>query len=124
MVSESSTNSFRVAWSGSDATSGIDHYSVQLDTGTPVNTGVNLEYTFAAVSDGTHVVRVTAVDKAGNAEVVGLTVTVETSVVSPRGPYGVIPDMALIGIVLLAAVAFVFVRRRRKAKISPPPPPK
>jgi len=89
-----------------------------------VNTGVNLEYTFAAVSDGTHVVRVTAVDKAGNAEVVGLTVTVETSVVSPRGPYGVIPDMALIGIVLLAAVAFVFVRRRRKAKISPPPPPK
>src|SRR6266566_217224 len=61
------TSSVQLTWTASDATSGIDHFEVRLDGGTPINVPAGTAtYTFAGVSDGSHTLALRAFDLAGN----------------------------------------------------------
>ncbi|MEM4539797.1 MAG: Ig-like domain-containing protein, partial [Candidatus Korarchaeota archaeon] len=70
-----------VAWSGSDALSGIDHYEVRIDGGSWINVGTSTSHTFTNLAEGTHTIEVKAVDVAGN--IATSTVTVGVDVTPP-----------------------------------------
>ncbi len=74
------TSSVQLTWAASDATSGIDHFEVRLDGGTPINVpGGTATYTFTSLSDGPHTLALRAFDRAGNTILVSATVTVDTA---------------------------------------------
>src|SRR5205823_2339974 len=61
------TSSVQLTWTASDATSGIDHFEVRLDGGTPINVpDGTATYTFTGLSDGAHTLALKAFDRAGN----------------------------------------------------------
>jgi large repetitive protein len=86
------TSTVDMSWSGSDALSGIDHYEVQIDSGSPIILGTALSYQFVGVADGSHTLKVTAVDKAGNQNSASVSVVVDTvapqTVLSIEGTLG------------------------------------
>src|SRR5205823_4784252 len=93
------TSSVQLTWTASDATSGIDHFEVRLDGGTPINEPAGTAtYTFTGVSDGTHTLALKAFDRAGNTILVSVAVSVDATAptVSIVGPASgaVIPSSA------------------------------
>lgn len=68
-----------VKWEGSDDTSGIDHYEVNLDEGGWIDVGTSGLYTFKDLDDGERVVEVRAHDIAGNTETVDTSFRVDTA---------------------------------------------
>ncbi len=69
------------AWSGIDALSGVDYYTVTLDGELPFATTGTSFTPASSLADGTHVLKVKAVDKAGNvgAEVAFMAVVIDTT---------------------------------------------
>ncbi len=67
-----------VYWNGSDNT-GIDHYEVRVDNGEWINVGNVDNYTFTGLSDGDHIIYVTAYDISGNNRTESISVTVDTT---------------------------------------------
>ncbi|MFP4608333.1 MAG: Ig-like domain-containing protein, partial [Candidatus Aenigmatarchaeota archaeon] len=59
-------DSITVNWSGSDDTSGIDHYEVKLDSGDWVDVGTNMSHVLEDLLEEEHTVVVKGIDKAGN----------------------------------------------------------
>jgi len=73
------TNDVTVSWSASDATSGIDHFDVSLDSGSPIRLGASASsYTFVDLTEGSHRVTVVAYDVAGFSQISSTTFTVDT----------------------------------------------
>jgi len=71
--------SIQVSWQASDALSGIDHYEIKLDSGTWINVGTSTSYMFNDLIDGTHIVTVKAVDKAGNINSTSIIFIIDTT---------------------------------------------
>ncbi|HBK60577.1 MAG TPA: hypothetical protein DDZ84_07250, partial [Firmicutes bacterium] len=69
------------AWSGVDALSGVDYYTVTLDGELPFATTGTSFTPASSLADGTHVLKVKAADKAGNvgAEVAFAAVVIDTT---------------------------------------------
>jgi parallel beta-helix repeat protein len=59
-------HSMLVEWVGSDVGSGMSHYEILLDSGMWLNVGTDTDHAYSALSNGTHVVTVKAVDNASN----------------------------------------------------------
>src|SRR5439155_333657 len=104
-----------VTWIASDTTSGVDHIAISIDggdaTALPATTAFR---TFTKLADGTHIVNVQVVDRAGNAATSMVTFRVDTGIFSPSGPYG---SSLIVGVslaILFAAAALVLVIRRRR----------
>ena len=118
VVTSSSTT---VQWSAADTTSGVDHIELRIDGGSPQTLSASTtSQSLTGLSDGSHTVTITVVDRAGNTATASVTFRVDTGFFSPSGPYG----YAGIGAVLFALIAVVvlavlFLRRRRGA--MPPP---
>ncbi len=114
------SSSVEVAWAATDEISGIDHFEVSLDDGTPVVlSGTASGHTLSDVSDGSHTVTVTAFDRAGNSFTVSVDFTVDTGIFSPTGPYGSGPLISVVvGVVAAAALIVVVMLRRRRG--TPP----
>ncbi len=115
-----------VIWNASDGLSGLDHFTVSLDSGTPQRLGPGESTTvLTGVPDGGHTVRVTAFDRAGNPASVTLSFSVDTGILSVNGPYGAWPLVALVAAVVVAAalVTFVLWRRRKRPPAQQPAPP-
>jgi hypothetical protein len=72
------SGSVQLVWSGSDATSGIDHYEVSADGGAPISLAATT-YTFASLADGGHSFEVTAFDRAGHSTSLSVRVVVDTT---------------------------------------------
>src|SRR5439155_322217 len=73
-------NSITLNWSASDTGTGLDHFELSLDGGTPIRLDANVSgYTVSAPSDGNHTVQVTAFDGANNSAAASVTVTVDTT---------------------------------------------
>ena len=104
-----------IRWSASDALSGIDHFEVSVDGGGFQDVGTSTR-TNITLSDGPHVVRVKAVDLAGNGDVAEVRVQVDTNVFSLSGPYAGAPTFATIGGVAAFGAAFAMFRRRQKRR--------
>lgn len=94
-------------WTGSDATSGIDHYEVWID-GESATTTTGLSVTVAAIADGAHTFHVAAVDRAGNRAEATVAFTVNTN------PYGWALWLVLIVIIAaLLLLLFLWWKRRK-----------
>ncbi len=118
------TNTVDILWLTTDLLSGVDRIDVSLDGAAASSVGGgNSSMVLSGVADGTHLLRVTSVDRAGNAATVTLSFTVDTGIFSPAGPYGVAPLAVLVSAVgvTLAIVAFAWLRRRGR---PPRPEPK
>jgi hypothetical protein len=97
-----------VAWSGSDATSGVKGYDVRVDGGSWASVGAGVSREFTGLGDGSHMVDVRASDVAGNTKTVSVSFTVDTR------PW-LIPVVAIGGLVLVAGI-IIFLRRSRGGK--------
>jgi hypothetical protein len=115
-------SSVTVNWNGSDIGSGIDYYETKLDEGPWTEVGVSTSHTFSEVDDGSHVIRVRAVDKAGNLKEESVSFTVNTSFFGGLAWTDDITIFVAMG-VILASVAGAVILLRRRAKRPPPPPP-
>jgi hypothetical protein len=74
-----------IAWSGFDELAGIDHYEVRLDNNLWINVATTTTYTFSQLSDGTHIIDIRAIDKAGNSKQTRIVFTVNTSLIGKPG---------------------------------------
>ncbi|MFQ6012176.1 MAG: Ig-like domain-containing protein [Thermoplasmata archaeon] len=104
-----------VTWQAEDATAGIDRYEVRLDGGAVVTlSGSATGHTFSGVGDGAHAITVVAVDRAGNAVSVAVDFTVDTNLLSPTGPLGILLLLAIPATIaaVAAVVLFLWLRRR------------
>jgi hypothetical protein len=118
-----SSSRVSVRWEANGTGSDIAGYRVRLDNGQAVDvSGDESGYVFVGLSDGDHVVEVTAFDQAGHAATATRVFRVDTNLFSMAGPYGVLPDALLI-VAAMAAAAFLAVRRVRGRKVRPGPPP-
>lgn len=109
-----SENKTTLAWTASDATSGIDHYEVKVGSGAFVPVGNVLSYQVTKLADGNNTVIVKAVDKAGNS----VDKTIYLTVNKPAGS-----DMTLILIivaiiVVIVIVAVVMMKRKGKSPVD------
>ncbi|MCP8315321.1 MAG: pre-peptidase C-terminal domain-containing protein [archaeon] len=119
---EVKSSSVSVTWTGSDADSGIDHYEVRLDDGSWSGVGTALTYTFVNVPDGSHTIRVKAVDVADNSKIALVNITVNTSLL--LGP-GWMDDILIFAVIIIAIVVIaggIVIVKRRKPPLPPPPP--
>ncbi len=111
------TGDIEVTWAAADATSGIDHFEVVLDDGTPVVLPATAtSHTFTGAADGAHTVTITAFDVAGTSVVLSVDLTVDTNILSITGPYGSGPLVGMSVGIIAAAVAAALLLRRRRAK--------
>jgi hypothetical protein len=116
------SSSVLVTWTGSDADTGIDHYEVKLDDGSWLDVDTDTSHTFNGVSDGSHTVRVKAVDGGDNSRIKLVNFTVNTSLLLGPGWMDDILIFAVIIIVIVLVVIAIVLRRRRKPMPPPPPP--
>ncbi len=109
-----------VTWTAGDAASGIDHVEIRLDGGSAqtLSSGAT-SYTLNGLSDGTHTVNVTVVDKAGHSTSKSVSFRVDTSFVSPSGPYGIVGLTSIIVLVVVALLAALLIIRRRRRPRAP-----
>jgi len=109
-----------VTWTAGDATSGIDHIEIRVDGGTAqtLSSGAT-SYTLSGLSDGTHTVNVTVVDQAGHSSSKSVSFRVDTSFVSPSGPYGIVGLTSIIVLVVVALLAALLIIRQRRRPRAP-----
>jgi len=100
-------------WTAYDNTTGIDHFVVRLDDGTPYTITESLT-TMPAIPEGAHTFHVQAVDRAGNVASATVTFNVDRNPFSLTGPYDGIPLFVLIGLILALLLFLLFLWRRRK----------
>ncbi len=77
-----------INWTGSDATSGISHYDVQVDSGVWTGVGSATNRTLHSISDGPHIVKVNVTDNASNtnSSIVAFNIDTTDPVVSINAP--------------------------------------
>src|SRR2546427_1838358 len=115
-----SSSAATVTWTADDATSGIDHIEVRVDGGTAqtLSSGATSD-ALSGLSDGTHTVNVTVVDKAGHSSSKSVSFWVDTSFVSPSGPYGIAGLTSIILLIVVVLVAALLIVRRRRRPRAP-----
>ena len=101
-----SVNKTTLSWTGSDATSGIDHYEVKVGSAAFVSVGNVLSYQVTGLTDGTNTVIVKAVDKAGNSVNKTIYLTLSTG-------NDLILYIAIILIVILAVIVTIFIMMKK-----------
>jgi hypothetical protein len=116
--SEIKSSIITVRWTGKDETSGIDHYEIGLDDDSWINLGKNTTHTFKGIKDGSHILRLKAVDKANNSKEVKIRFSVNTSLI---GSLGWTDDIAVFGAssLLIIGILFFLLRKRRGNRANP-----
>jgi hypothetical protein len=109
--SEVKSSYITATWSGFDELSGVDHYEVRLDENPWINVAANTTYTFSQLSDGTHIIDVRVIDKAGNSRQTRSVFSVNTSLIGGPGWTDDTITFSTIGI--LVAIILVFLLKRR-----------
>ena len=129
---ELTDGSVTLAWTGSDAGSGIQRYEVQLDDGPPVDVGTATSLPFPSLLPGIHYFYVFAYDAVGNSKNSSALATVpassansnSTTLVTVVVPDG-IPLWAIVLVVInaveAAAIAWLAFGRRRPPPGTPGP---
>jgi len=115
-----SAASATVTWTASDAASGIDHIEIRVDGGAAQTLSADAtSQTLSGLSDGTHTVNVTVVDRAGNAVSSTVSFRTDTSILSPSGPLGIFGPTSIILLVVAAIIAAILIVRRRRRPKAP-----
>lgn len=102
-----------VSWTGDDDLSGIDHYEVIVD-GNHLSSVGNLAEVVLTLRDGTHTITIVAIDSAGNMATRSISVSVDTNLLSTRGPAGPWLDIGLFGAILGGMLLVLFLLKRRR----------
>jgi hypothetical protein len=110
-----------LSWTGSDATSGIDHYEYSLDGDAFVDLGNATEVTLSSLSDGSHDVVIRGVDKAGNVAELAVTFSVNTSILSTGGPMGPLLLIVTVAAVVVVAAGSIWLWKFKKGGAPKPP---
>lgn len=105
-----------IAWAGSDEGSGIDHFEISVDNRAFLSVGARTTITLS-LPDGDHIIRLRAIDAAGNSAQTELSLQIDTNVFSVTGPYFGAP---LYAVAAIAAIASFFLWRRLRARLRPP----
>lgn len=66
-----------ITWDGDDAGSGIDYYAVKLDDYQEVNIGIATNYTLTNVTEGSHTIFISALDRTENIGEVSINVSID-----------------------------------------------
>ncbi len=104
-----------VSWAAEDATSGLARYEVSVDGVAFQPVGDQTDLTIS-LPDGDHLVRVVAIDVAGNTATAEVRFRVDTNIFSPSGPYGGLPLYGILVGTSIAVVVTLFWWRRRRGK--------
>jgi hypothetical protein len=110
-----SASSVTVVWSGTDETSGIVYYGIQVDNGDWIHIGLSTSYTITGLADGSHTVTVMAIDNAGNISTETVTFSLDLEHVPPPIP-GFPLAAIILGLVTALGLAFISRRQRRRYK--------
>jgi hypothetical protein len=102
-----------LSWAASDGGSGVVGYEVSVDGAAFVPVGNVTTYQLV-LPDGEHYVALKAVDEAGNVQIRAVTFRVDTSPLSPTGPYSGIPLFLLMELIATVAVLGLLARGKRK----------
>ena len=115
------TSSPQVGWSAADFGSGLERVEVSVDGGTPRPPPArSSSLQLSGLADGTHTIAVRAYDVAGNVATVSVSITVDTSILNPSGPYGILPSFLVVagisgvGAAVSAAACMLLSRRRAR----------
>ena len=106
------TSDVTIAWTGSDATSGIARYEMSVDGGPFESVGVDMTKRLM-LPEGDHEIRVRAVDYAGLSTTESVHFRIDTNVFSFSGPYGGAPTIALPTLIAAIALVLLWTRHRR-----------
>jgi parallel beta-helix repeat protein len=111
-------SSIIIIWNGTDSSSGIEHYEIQLD-GSWENVGTQTTY-LTQFSDGGHTIKIKAIDKAGNSKTVSLYIIVNTS---PIGGPGYFEEhvLAVVTMIVALSISVIKIKRNYYKKIRTPP---
>ena len=113
------SRSVEVEWTAMDSISAIDHFELRLDGGMPLTVSREaFSYTFLDVEDGSHTIRITAIDRAGNSQIDSVDIIVDTNPLSLTGPYGPAPLGGILSAIVVAVVLLLLLMLRRR---RPPP---
>ncbi len=119
----SSAPSESVSFLATDALSGIDHYSIQIDSQNPFNVTpgeVGTSYALPAQSSGSHTLIVTAFDRAGNSTISTGTFTVGENQIFALGQliinYASVAVVAALIIAVLIGLSWRVIRKLSRLK--------
>jgi len=118
---EVKSSNITASWTGSDEDSGINYYEITLDSGPWINVGTDTTYTYTGLGDGSHIIGIKAIDKAGNTAQETVKFTVNTS---PLFGPGYVEEEAIIATILIVAVlgtAVYLLKIRSKSKTKTKP---
>lgn len=111
-----------ISFTRDDAGSGIDRIELRVDNALPVTLGsAATSHELTSLPDGEHELTITVYDRAGNAATRTVRFRVDTSFLSPSGPYGYGGLGVIAAIVLVAsgiAVMAAYSRRRKRPPIQ------
>ncbi len=109
----STDGSATISWGTSDAGSGLANTVLWVDgVSRGYSEGLSGTLTISGLPDGTHNVTVVSTDGAGNVGMAYSSFTVDTSYLSPTGPYGPYLLVSFIVTLCAAAVALFLLRKR------------
>jgi hypothetical protein len=108
-----STSHVDFVWSATDDGSGVERYDVSVDGGAWITVGTDPRIALR-LSDGAHSIVVRAADAAGHTAQGSVSVTVDTNVFSLGGPYGALPTMGILALVVVFTAILAALRRRRR----------
>ncbi len=99
-------------WTAEDAISGVAGCSVSVDGGSAIPVGSNASWASPTLADGVHRTTVACIDGAGNTAQAMVLYSVDTNLVSPRGPVGPWLLIGLLALVAVGAAAVPYLIRR------------
>jgi hypothetical protein len=103
----------QIAWNASDSCSGMASTELLVDGtnyGSPLPSGGVVE--IRGLTDGVHNITVVCTDVAGNQVQSSASVTVDTNPLSPSGPYGMMIDILIVGMLCVGVVLVLVVRKK------------
>lgn len=100
-----------VTWTGFDATSGIDSYSIKLDNGSWIDIKTNATQTYTSLTVGEHLVSIIATDKAGLSKQTSITFSVITS------PFAQTPIILAVTSSTIAITITAYLIKRRRSRM-------
>lgn len=106
--------SFRITWMSADQTSAVSNHLIRIDNGAWLSIRTTTSWTFSDLTDGTHIIDVTAVDIMGNTRTRTFSFTVNTSPLLGPG-YSEETAVLAITIIMIAALGTsLYFRKIRK----------